>query len=366
MKFYVVAKGRKPGIYLTWDDCELQVKGVKGAVFKSFKTQEDAEAYYASHNNGVLPTQRDYADTKFQEKKQADVKHKNIDNCLICGRPFKQQRGRNNIRKATALCRSCKSKQSSIRARVKHVTNGEISWVSANELVYIKQHFRCSDPFTYMITHPEVIFVAKENADSGLVQRTLKKNRENIVDLADRVVTPLYIKQLLGDDKDLLKVEGDPRDPRITFRCKRCEDDFTMRYKTLAKHKGHNCTALISTGESIVQSYLEELGVPYLTQRATLKCINPETGHVMPYDFELPKHKIIIEVQGEQHRFFIERFHADIEGFEYQKWKDAHKKQYALQAGFTFLEIWYSDLESGKYKKIISSAMDKSVETLKP
>lgn len=366
MKYYVVAKGRKPGIYLTWADCESQVKGVKGAVFKSFKTQEEAETYYASHNNGTLPTQRDYADTKFQAKKQADVKYKYVDNCLVCGRPFKQQRGRNNIRKATALCRSCKSRQSSIRSRVKHVTNGEFGWVSANELVYIKQHFKCSDPFNYMISHPEVIYDAKKNTDSGLVQRQLKKNRENIVDLADHVVTPLYIKRLLGNDKELVKVEGDPRDPRITFRCKRCEDDFTMRYKTLAKHKGYNCVALISTGESVVQSYLKELGVQYVTQRATLTCFNPETGHVMPYDFELPQHKIIIEVQGEQHRSFIERFHADMDGFEYQKWKDAHKKKFALQSGYAFIEIWYPDIESGRYKKIISSAIGKSTNVHEP
>lgn len=316
--------------------------------------------YYASNNNGILPVKRDYADVRIQEKKKADTEHKYVDNCLVCGRPFKQQRGRNNTRKATALCKSCKSQQSSIRSMVKHVTNGEIGWVSANELVYIKQRFGCSDPFDYMIAHPEVIFDAKENADSGIVHRQLKKNRENIQNLADCFVTPLYIKKLLGDDKELLKVEGDPRDPRITFRCKRCEDDFTMRYKTLAKHKGHNCAALISTGESAVQSYLMELGVQYLTQRATLKCINPETGHVMPYDFELPQSKIIIEVQGEQHRSFIERFHADMDGFEYQKWKDAHKKKFAMQAGYTFLEIWYSDIESGRYKKIIYTAIAQS------
>lgn len=357
MKFYAVAKGRKPGIYLTWEECKEQTTHYRGAKFKSFDTVEEAELFYSTHNNGTLPVQRNYADTKFQDKKKADVKHKYVDNCLVCGRPFKQQRGRNNTRKATLLCRSCKGRQSAIRSRVKHVTNGEIGWVSANELVYIKQRFKCNDPFNYMIDHPEAIFDAKKNADTGLGQRQLAKNRENIIDLADRLVTPSYIKRLLGNDKELVKIEGDPRDPRITFRCKRCEDDFTMRYKTLAKHKGHNCTALISTGESIVQCYLNELGIQYLTQRATLKCTNPETGHVMPYDFELPQDKIIIEVQGEQHRSFIERFHADMDGFEYQKWKDAHKKQFALQAGYIFLEIWYSDIESGRYKNIISAAI---------
>lgn len=341
----------------------MQTTHFRGARFKSFDNVEDAEEYYASHNNGTLPTKRDYANAKFQEKKKADITHKYVDNCLVCGRPFKQQQGRNNTRKATALCRSCKGRQKSIRSRVKYITNGEIRSISADELVYIKQYFRCSDPFDYMIAHPEAIFEAKKSADTGLAQRQLRKNRKNIINLADYAVTPLYIKRLLGNDKELMKIEGDPRDPRITFRCKRCGDDFTMRYKTLTKHKGHNCTALVSTGEIVVQGYLTELGVQYLTQRSTLKCINPETGYVMPYDFELPQNKIIIEVQGEQHRSFIERFHADMDGFEYQKWKDAYKKQFAMQAGYTFLEIWYSDIESGKYKKIISAAIAKSIKT---
>lgn len=42
-KYYVVWKGREPGIYKTWSDCQLQTLGFEGAVFKSFETLEDAE-----------------------------------------------------------------------------------------------------------------------------------------------------------------------------------------------------------------------------------------------------------------------------------------------------------------------------------
>ena len=37
-KFYAVKIGRKPGIYLTWDECKQQVDKFKGAVYKSFNT----------------------------------------------------------------------------------------------------------------------------------------------------------------------------------------------------------------------------------------------------------------------------------------------------------------------------------------
>ncbi len=45
-KWYVVWKGKKPGIYSTWAECEKQVKGFKGAKFKSFPSYEEAEAAF--------------------------------------------------------------------------------------------------------------------------------------------------------------------------------------------------------------------------------------------------------------------------------------------------------------------------------
>lgn len=41
-KFYAVKKGRETGIFYSWTDCELQVKGFQGAIFQGFKTKEAA------------------------------------------------------------------------------------------------------------------------------------------------------------------------------------------------------------------------------------------------------------------------------------------------------------------------------------
>ena len=52
-KFYVVWKGRQPGVYAAWAECEAQVKGYPGAEYKAFPTREMAEAAwqesYAAH-----------------------------------------------------------------------------------------------------------------------------------------------------------------------------------------------------------------------------------------------------------------------------------------------------------------------------
>lgn len=44
-KFYAVKKGRKVGVFTSWTECEKQVKGYGGAIYKSFVTENDAFAY---------------------------------------------------------------------------------------------------------------------------------------------------------------------------------------------------------------------------------------------------------------------------------------------------------------------------------
>lgn len=44
-KYYAVRVGKTPGIYLTWDDCKAMVHGYPGAVYKSFTSLQDAEAF---------------------------------------------------------------------------------------------------------------------------------------------------------------------------------------------------------------------------------------------------------------------------------------------------------------------------------
>ena len=47
-KFYVVWSGVNPGIYTSWTDCQLQIKGYEGAKYKSFETREEAEKAFES------------------------------------------------------------------------------------------------------------------------------------------------------------------------------------------------------------------------------------------------------------------------------------------------------------------------------
>jgi ribonuclease HI len=52
--FYAVAIGKVPGIYRTWDECKVQVTGIKNAKYKKFKTQEEAQAFVKSLGSPLL------------------------------------------------------------------------------------------------------------------------------------------------------------------------------------------------------------------------------------------------------------------------------------------------------------------------
>ena len=51
--FYAVRVGKTPGIYKTWPECQSNVSGFPGAVYKGFETLPEAEAFMA---NGVSAT----------------------------------------------------------------------------------------------------------------------------------------------------------------------------------------------------------------------------------------------------------------------------------------------------------------------
>lgn len=43
--FYAVKKGLTPGIYTNWPDCQAQINGYSGAVYKGFATLDEAKAF---------------------------------------------------------------------------------------------------------------------------------------------------------------------------------------------------------------------------------------------------------------------------------------------------------------------------------
>ena len=55
-KYYAVKKGRHPGIYKTWTECQKEVNGYPNAKFKSFLTLEGANEWLQTTGNTVTST----------------------------------------------------------------------------------------------------------------------------------------------------------------------------------------------------------------------------------------------------------------------------------------------------------------------
>jgi len=61
MPFYAVAKGRIPGVYKTWAECQAQVTGFGGAIFKKFETKGEAELFIGGAEEAINPAKNAFA-----------------------------------------------------------------------------------------------------------------------------------------------------------------------------------------------------------------------------------------------------------------------------------------------------------------
>ena len=50
MKFYAVKAGKKVGVFDNWTECNESIKGFSGAIYKSFPSKEEAEAFLSDRD----------------------------------------------------------------------------------------------------------------------------------------------------------------------------------------------------------------------------------------------------------------------------------------------------------------------------
>ncbi|XP_018361571.1 PREDICTED: ribonuclease H1-like isoform X2 [Trachymyrmex cornetzi] len=56
MPHYAVARGRKPGIYATWDECSAQVLKFPGSIYKKFATESEAQNFIKERSSSTEGT----------------------------------------------------------------------------------------------------------------------------------------------------------------------------------------------------------------------------------------------------------------------------------------------------------------------
>ena len=79
-KYYAIAAGRNPGIYIEWfgdRGAEAQVKGFQGAVFKGFATKQEAQAFMDAYSKRRSSTPKKKPVAKKKASKQKHTEPKN-------------------------------------------------------------------------------------------------------------------------------------------------------------------------------------------------------------------------------------------------------------------------------------------------
>ena len=324
-KYYAVAKGRKNGIFTSWDECKKQVDGFSGAVFKSFDSESEAKRYISSNRFISAGTTRI---------------------CILCSKPSA---------KKGELCGSCTRKKRELKNFVTRYYHGRTQNISNTFLLSAKSYYKVDDIFKFLTEYPEKIWAIlyKSKAEKRLLKSDYKKHIRETPKYSGEDPIPSFVTEMLGPAKSAIRVSGDRRNPTIIYYCKKCGETLYTRYSDYKFSSGHDCSGIKSSGEVIVGDFLKKHGIKYKTQRDTLKCINPDTGFIMPYDFEIVGRRVLVEVQGDQHREFIPRFHVTKEAFEYQQKKDRYKREYAESKGYKLIEVWYEDLSDAKLSALL-------------
>lgn len=156
---------------------------------------------------------------------------------------------------------------------------------------------------------------------------------------------------------------------KVWWKCINSKHDDYLRSVDGSNSYGFRCSECMrERTESMLQEktrlYLESLGYEILHEnKCTLKCINPKTKYILPYDNEITELKLIIEVNGSQHyqetgwdkisnRFFQRRIY------------DRYKRLYAKSQGYEYLEIpYWTDNENEEWKWLINNKINKILKT---
>ena len=122
--YYVVHKGRIPGLYNNWNDCKKQVHDYDGAIYKKFSDETEAQQFLKAGFNGKKPravTIKENADTDkiFIYTDGSCIRHKNSnphagygiyipEKYVNVAKPLLNQKITNNRAELTAILESIK------------------------------------------------------------------------------------------------------------------------------------------------------------------------------------------------------------------------------------------------------------------
>lgn len=153
----------------------------------------------------------------------------------------------------------------------------------------------------------------------------------------DSVVFIEKCKLIYGDHYNYDKVKYISSIKKVLVKCKKGHEFKITPNNHL---RGRGCPICRqSRGEIIISKYLLDQKIEFISQYRFNDC---KLVRPLPFDFYLPKYKICIEFDGEQH-FNKFRFETDDSNLEKRKIKDNVKNEYCKMKNIFLLRIKYNE-----------------------
>lgn len=182
--------------------------------------------------------------------------------------------------------------------------------------------------------------VASSNLKTGHTKSCGCYNKE--------VVSNLCLIDLTGMQFNELTVvsRADNHNGRTMWNCKcSCGRDCVTGSVDLIHSGQLTCgCGTMSKGETKITKYLENNDIQFEYQK-TFEDLKSDLKRPLPYDFYIPKFNALIEFQGLQHYKPSEYFGGQYR-FERQLINDKVKKEYAINNGYKYIEIPYTQLNN--------------------
>lgn len=128
----------------------------------------------------------------------------------------------------------------------------------------------------------------------------------------------------------------------VKCQCTKCEYIWKTKAANIIYNNSGCPRCNSSKGERKIELFLLDKNIKYIPQKRFENCVSIDKNRELPFDFFLPNLNTLIEYQGIQHYKPVEYFGGD-NRYEVQKQHDEVKRLYAINNGYTFIEIKYVD-----------------------
>lgn len=110
---------------------------------------------------------------------------------------------------------------------------------------------------------------------------------------------------------------------------------------------GGKLTHQDSYGEKIIKSVLDFYDIKYRQEEIRNIHKYNEDFYYIRFDFYLPKHRTVIEYNGEQHYHYSPTYYKNKEAFQRQKNRDKAVKDYCKDKKIQLITVRYSGIKRG-------------------